>query len=81
MTAANKLGGELISVDYSAPVTAAAFFLLDFTSFPSGQPPDFITQNTPTQLGLEFANPVDADTDLSYLDSTPGILTPQTIAY
>lgn len=79
MTNAEFFDPDVVDVNYSGTVTAAAFSQLNFALLPELANPDSIAQRGPTGLRLQFSFAVDDQTDLEYTGSVPGVETPQTI--
>jgi hypothetical protein len=78
---ATNFGGETAGAEYAYKVDANALSPAAFTSNPSGEIANTILQFDPRRIIIEFDIPQDADTTLVYSGTTPGIVTPQTIAY
>ena len=81
MTVATIGPADRATVTYSAAITAGDFTPSDFASLPSTETGAMITQADVNKLLIEMTGSIGGDTDLQYIDSAPGILSPQTIAY
>lgn len=81
INAAIQISGLLTILYYSGDVTASEFDTAAFESLASHNQPDTITQGDSEQLQLTWGADTTGDTDIEYTGNTPGVLTPQTIAY
>ena len=81
ITHIQDVGGDSATFDYRFAINGPLLNAASFESNPSAAVGISIIQNTPTQIVITFNDPIAGDTSVTYSGSTPGIRTPQTIAY
>lgn len=81
MIAAEVTAPDTELVTYAYAVSASALDATTFHSQPSNEEGIDVFQNGANGIRIVYGNDVSLDTFLSYTGSTPGILTPQQIAF
>jgi hypothetical protein len=81
LVSASLSGGAVAIGTWNAPVSEPDFDPSDFVSSPSNEFGTSLSQSGANGIEVTFSGDVSTDTDFQYTGNTPGVLTPDTVAY